>query len=290
MEFKLPQINGEDVARMIRTSQNTNSNTPIVAVTGYLKDLMQPHHFDALVEKPMTSDRLIEMFEQFCFWKPPPPERLLMMSDRKDSINQLQRHSSSSRDGRASPSFERFMASNRGSGLGQMPSRLSASEDQDYPSRKASPLSIPRSTKAEWDSLDIKRPTEASPPVMRKPSPKHLEPPPAFMIRPIAIPPPSQTIVASKMATIIRPKSPATQTLPAAIITPSSPEKTPEKKSKRFSFEKKVFIKKDSDVEDADDELSKSKKPSKSRSISDFTAKIKRVSAEMKRSKSNISE
>ncbi|KAF8461552.1 hypothetical protein BDZ91DRAFT_798041 [Kalaharituber pfeilii] len=30
MEVKLPQMNGEDVARMIRTTQNHNSSTPIV--------------------------------------------------------------------------------------------------------------------------------------------------------------------------------------------------------------------------------------------------------------------
>ena len=54
MEFKLPQVNGADVARMIRDTRNANSHTPIVAVTGYLKELMAPHHFDALIEKPPT--------------------------------------------------------------------------------------------------------------------------------------------------------------------------------------------------------------------------------------------
>ena len=38
MEYKLPQVNGADVARMIRETKNANSHTPIVAVTGYLKD------------------------------------------------------------------------------------------------------------------------------------------------------------------------------------------------------------------------------------------------------------
>lgn len=73
MEFKLPQINGADVARMIRDTKNANSHTPIVAVTGYLKDLMAPHYFDALVEKPPTTDKLTEVMGRLCQWKPPPP-------------------------------------------------------------------------------------------------------------------------------------------------------------------------------------------------------------------------
>ncbi|KAI9778158.1 MAG: rim15, signal transduction response regulator [Geoglossum umbratile] len=76
MEFKLPQINGEDVARMIRDTKNANSQTPIVAVTGYLKDLQRPHHFDALIGKPPTTSKLIEVMSTLCQWKAPPSERI----------------------------------------------------------------------------------------------------------------------------------------------------------------------------------------------------------------------
>ena len=60
MEVKLPKINGADVARMIRDTKNANSQTPIVAVTGYLKELQAPHHFDSLIEKPPTTSKLTE--------------------------------------------------------------------------------------------------------------------------------------------------------------------------------------------------------------------------------------
>ncbi|KAF2019886.1 putative response regulator receiver RIM15p [Aaosphaeria arxii CBS 175.79] len=73
MEFKLPQVNGADVARMIRETKNANSHTPIVAVTGYLKELQAPHHFDALIEKPPTIAKLSDTFGKLCQWKPPPP-------------------------------------------------------------------------------------------------------------------------------------------------------------------------------------------------------------------------
>ncbi len=73
MEFKLPQINGADVARMIRDTKSANTQTPIIAVTGYLKELPQTHHFDSLIEKPATVEKITEALENLCQWKPPPP-------------------------------------------------------------------------------------------------------------------------------------------------------------------------------------------------------------------------
>ena len=71
MEFKLPQINGADVARMIRDTKSANTQTPIIAVTGYLKELPQTHHFDSLIEKPPTLSKLTEALCNLCQWKPP---------------------------------------------------------------------------------------------------------------------------------------------------------------------------------------------------------------------------
>lgn len=289
MEFRLPQISGEDVARMIRTSQNTNSTTPIIAVTGYLKDLMQPHHFDTLVEKPMTFSRLTEILGRFCIWKPPPPERP-GLGERRDSLShhkyleEPKKRPETKLEAKESPKVDKTVNPRRGSSLGQMSSYTD--DDSDPPIRKSSPPPpIPRMANAEWDILGLKEPT-TSQQIVRKASPKHLEPPGAFMHKPNLSPAlPSQTSNATASASIIHPISTTGQTYPTPIVTPSSPEK----KSKRSSLEKR-HSKHETDVEDADDELSKQKKPSKSRSISDFTARIKRVSAEMKRSKSNISE
>lgn len=74
MEFKLPQINGADVARMIRNTKNANSQTPIIALTGYLKELQAPHQFDALIEKPPTIVKLTDVICRLCYWKPPAPD------------------------------------------------------------------------------------------------------------------------------------------------------------------------------------------------------------------------
>lgn len=73
-EVKLPQINGVDVARMIRETRSANRHTPIIAVTGYLKDLPETHHFSALIEKPPTLNKLTEALCKFCLWKPPPKD------------------------------------------------------------------------------------------------------------------------------------------------------------------------------------------------------------------------
>lgn len=73
-EYKLPQLNGADFARMVRETRSANRHTPIIAVTGYLKDLPETHHFDSLIEKPPTLPKLTEALCQFCQWKPPPKD------------------------------------------------------------------------------------------------------------------------------------------------------------------------------------------------------------------------
>ena len=72
MEYKLPQVDGANVARMIRETKNANDHTPIVAVTGYLKELQAPHHFDALVEKPPNKEKLEAVMGLLCQWKAAP--------------------------------------------------------------------------------------------------------------------------------------------------------------------------------------------------------------------------
>ncbi|KAJ5698788.1 hypothetical protein N7462_000793 [Penicillium macrosclerotiorum] len=73
-EFKLPQVNGADFARMVRETRSANRHTPIIALTGYLKDLPETHYFDALIEKPPTLSKLTEALCRWCMWKPPPKD------------------------------------------------------------------------------------------------------------------------------------------------------------------------------------------------------------------------
>ncbi|KAJ5117983.1 hypothetical protein N7526_011006 [Penicillium atrosanguineum] len=73
-EYKLPQVNGADFSRMVRETRSANRHTPIIAVTGYLKDLPENHNFDALIEKPPTLSKLTEALCKWCMWKPPPKD------------------------------------------------------------------------------------------------------------------------------------------------------------------------------------------------------------------------
>ncbi|KAI0016461.1 hypothetical protein F4780DRAFT_682476 [Xylariomycetidae sp. FL0641] len=72
-EFKLPEVSGSDVARMVREVKNVNAHTPIVAITAYLKELQAPHYFDSLIEKPISSSKLVEVLSNLCQWKPHTP-------------------------------------------------------------------------------------------------------------------------------------------------------------------------------------------------------------------------
>jgi serine/threonine-protein kinase RIM15 len=69
-EYRLPQVNGVDFARMVRETRTANRHTPIIAVTGYLKDLPENHNFDALIQKPPTLPKLTEALSKWCMWKP----------------------------------------------------------------------------------------------------------------------------------------------------------------------------------------------------------------------------
>lgn len=80
MEFKLPQISGADVAKMIRETKNANSHTPLVAITAYLKELQAPHYFDSLIEKPISSSKLTEVLTHFCQWKVASPSQSTTMA------------------------------------------------------------------------------------------------------------------------------------------------------------------------------------------------------------------
>jgi serine/threonine-protein kinase RIM15 len=80
LEFRLPQLSGSDVARMIRDTKHTNTHTPMVAITSYLKELPAPQYFDSLVEKPISSSKLIEVLSTLCHWKAPSPAQTNSLS------------------------------------------------------------------------------------------------------------------------------------------------------------------------------------------------------------------
>ncbi len=164
MEYKLPQFNGADVARMIRDTKNANSHTPIVAVTGYLKELQAPHHFDALVEKPPTKEKLEQVIGRLCQWKTAPDGWKPSMGQPIPGSS-LRQESSTADDSpttTASSGFGSFgpalsssyVGSSRGDSIGSSQLSSLGESDGHYDSI---PVIISRQATNEFDTADLER-------------------------------------------------------------------------------------------------------------------------------------
>jgi serine/threonine-protein kinase RIM15 len=155
MEARLPQISGADVARMIRETKNANSHTPIVAVSGYLKELQAPYHFDALIDKPPNSAKLTEVMGRLCQWRTPPPNwtpkelpPLPLSALRQESTRVGDSPTSNSSGFPALPS-----GSYRGS---SREDSISSSFFTDQDSRNDDiPVAINKNTSDEWRDKDL---------------------------------------------------------------------------------------------------------------------------------------
>lgn len=160
MEFKLPQVNGADVARMIRDTKNANSNTPIVAVTGYLKELSAPHHFDALIQKPPTIAKLSDTLGKLCQWKPPPPNWTPSSSMYPSIMPSNLRQESSRHDGSPTSNSSSIPAVPSGSYRGSSrQDSISSSIFGDSDSRAGEdvPVIIARHSNDGWREGDLAR-------------------------------------------------------------------------------------------------------------------------------------
>lgn len=158
MEFRLPQVNGADVARMIRDTKNANTTTPIVAVTGYLKELQAPHYFDALIEKPPTIAKLTDTLGRLCQWKSPPPNwtptqmypSMMPSGLRQESTRQEDSPTTNSN----SSGFSQVPGSYRGS---SREDSISSSFFGDNDSRTSEdvPVAIARHGTDDWRERDV---------------------------------------------------------------------------------------------------------------------------------------
>ncbi|PMD41640.1 putative Serine/threonine-protein kinase cek1 [Hyaloscypha variabilis F] len=153
MEFKLPQINGADVARMIRETKNANSQTPIVAVTGYLKELQDPHHFDALIDKPPTTSKLTEAMCKLCQWKAPMPGQTVsnpipypQPSGLRTESLRLEDSPTSGSSGYAHALGSSFRGSSRGDSISS-----SMFGDSESMMNEDVPVVISRKATGDWD-------------------------------------------------------------------------------------------------------------------------------------------
>ncbi|KAK7941131.1 Serine/threonine-protein kinase RIM15 [Apiospora aurea] len=159
-EFKLPEVSGADLARMVRELKNVNSHTPIVAITAYLKELQAPHYFDSLVEKPISSSKLIEVLSNLCQWKPPSPSQVTAGAPTNHqasipSVLKLERLRSEDSPTSGSSGYAQHPSSSfRGSSREDSISS-SLFGDSESATTDDVPVVIGRKTTGDWDGLGI---------------------------------------------------------------------------------------------------------------------------------------
>ncbi|KAI8970228.1 hypothetical protein BDF20DRAFT_838604 [Mycotypha africana] len=66
MDIRMPIIDGETAARMIKSTNNINRETPIIAVTAYERTVQLAGAFDDIVGKPVTKDVILRRLHKFC--------------------------------------------------------------------------------------------------------------------------------------------------------------------------------------------------------------------------------
>ncbi|RUS12780.1 CheY-like superfamily, partial [Endogone sp. FLAS-F59071] len=66
MDIRMPIIDGEAAARMIKSTNNTNSAIPIIAVTAYEHTVQMAGAFDDIISKPVMSHEILQRLKQFC--------------------------------------------------------------------------------------------------------------------------------------------------------------------------------------------------------------------------------
>ncbi|KAI8384454.1 uncharacterized protein BYT42DRAFT_529487 [Radiomyces spectabilis] len=72
MDIRMPIIDGETAARMIKSTNNVNRTTPIIAVTAYERTVQLAGAFDDILGKPVTKDVIQHCLARFCDCKEEP--------------------------------------------------------------------------------------------------------------------------------------------------------------------------------------------------------------------------
>ncbi|PVH18137.1 uncharacterized protein CXQ87_001054 [Candidozyma duobushaemuli] len=63
--LKLPKVDAIDAVKLIRYTNGINSDTPVIAVTGYAKEAHDVNMFDAILEKPIDSNQIRGVIDKF---------------------------------------------------------------------------------------------------------------------------------------------------------------------------------------------------------------------------------
>lgn len=65
--LKSSKVEAPDAVKLIKYTSGINSNTPIIAITGFSKEAIQSEAFDDVLEKPIDIDSLKNCLRKFCY-------------------------------------------------------------------------------------------------------------------------------------------------------------------------------------------------------------------------------
>lgn len=78
--LRLPKVEAPDAVKLIRYTSGVNSNTPVVAITGYATEAQQAKCFDEVLEKPTNSNEVRNCLVELCNWGP-------QLTSSQDAVN-----------------------------------------------------------------------------------------------------------------------------------------------------------------------------------------------------------
>ncbi|KAL7750544.1 rim15, signal transduction response regulator [Sorochytrium milnesiophthora] len=71
LDIRMPILDGDNAARMIKTTDNLNRTTPIVAVTAYEQRSLNIANFVEIITKPVSRDAIISCLHAYTEWRQP---------------------------------------------------------------------------------------------------------------------------------------------------------------------------------------------------------------------------
>ena len=77
--IKVAKFHSENLAKMLRSTSNKNTNCGIVALATDRGSINDPSTYDLIEDEQISEERLCEILEMMCNWAPPPaPSKSLL--------------------------------------------------------------------------------------------------------------------------------------------------------------------------------------------------------------------
>ncbi|KAH3680821.1 hypothetical protein WICPIJ_008104 [Wickerhamomyces pijperi] len=85
--LKIGKLDALDIVKLLKHTSNTNSTTPVIAVTAYYTEAVSSGLFNDVLEKPIEQRQLKLILEKHCRWKIQQSEEAVSDSESSDVFN-----------------------------------------------------------------------------------------------------------------------------------------------------------------------------------------------------------